>query len=118
MLDYGYSMNVIPATNQADQISAARKTLECCWFDADRTEKGRDALTSYHYEWDDKNKILKDDPHHDWSSHGSDAFEIIGQVWQPIKAAESKPKPRFLHEMTADEVFFPKQKNPARGERI
>jgi hypothetical protein len=106
MLNYGYNLNVIPATNQDDQINAARKTLEVCWFDAERTEKGRDCLTSYHYEWDDQKKILSDVPYHDWSSHGSDAFEIIGQVWQPVKRAESKPKPRFLHEITADEVFF------------
>jgi phage terminase large subunit len=118
MHEYGYTMNIIPATNQADQIAAARKTLEVCWFDADRTEKGRDGLTSYHFAWDDQKKILSDEPFHDWASHPSDAFEIVGQVWQPIKRAEDKPKPRFLHEITADEVFFPKQRNPARSERI
>jgi hypothetical protein len=118
LYEYGYSMNIIPATNQADQIAAARKTLEACWFDSEKTEKGRDCLTSYHYQWDDQKKILSDDPHHDWSSHGSDAFEIIGQVWQPVKSAESKPKPRFLHEMTADDVFFPKEKLPTKNSRI
>jgi phage terminase large subunit len=118
MNDFGYMMNVIPATNQADQINAARKTLEVCWFDQEHTEKGRDGLTSYHYAWDDKKKMLSDEPYHDWSSHPSDAFEIIGQVWQPIKAAEDKPKPRFLHELTADDVFFPKEKLPSRSERI
>lgn len=118
MMNYGYSLNVIPATNQADQINGARKTLESCWFDAQRTEKGRDCLTSYHYSWDDQKKILSDVPYHDWSSHGSDAFEIIGQVWQPVKSAESKPKPRFLHQITADEVFFPKEKMPTRSSRI
>ncbi len=118
LYDYGYSMNVIPATNQADQISAARKTLESCWFDAERTEKGRDCLTSYHFQWDDQKKILSDVPLHDWSSHGSDAFEIVGQVWQPVKSAEGKPKPRFLHELTADDVFFPKEKDNFRTRRI
>jgi len=118
LYDYGYSMNVIPATNQADQINAARKTLEVCWFDTERTDKGRDCLTSYHYSWDDQKKILSDVPYHDWSSHGSDAFEIIGQVWQPVKKAEDKPKPKFLHELTADDVFFPKEKLPTRSNRI
>jgi hypothetical protein len=119
LLDYGYSMNVIPATNQADQISAARKTLEAAWFDTERTEKGRDSLTSYHYAWDDQKKILSDVPHHDWSSHGSDAFEILSQVWAPVRAAASKPKPRFLDQVTADEVFFEELKPKAgRPQRI
>lgn len=118
MMEFGYSMNVIPAINQADQINAARKTLEVCWFDAELTEKGRDGLTSYHYAWDDKRKMLSDEPYHDWSSHPADALEIIGQVWQPVKAAEDKPKPKFLHELTADDVFFdelkPKSGRPQR----
>jgi hypothetical protein len=118
MNDWGYSLDVIPATQQMDQISAARKTLEHCWFDKEATEKGRDALSSYHFAYDEKRKMLSDEPFHDWSSHGADAFEIIGQVWQPIKAAEDKPKPKFLHDMTADDVFFPKERLPTRSERI
>lgn len=118
MLQFGYSMNVIPATNQADQINAARKTLESCWFDKELTEKGRDGLTSYHYAWDDKKKILSDEPYHDWASHPSDAFEIIGQVWQPARSTDDKPKPRFLHDLTADDVFFPQERLTTRSERI
>jgi phage terminase large subunit len=118
MFVFGYSLNVIPAVNQSDQINGARKTLEYCWFDTELTEKGRDALTSYHFAWDDKRKCLTDEPYHDWSSHPSDALEIIAQVWEPVKSAESNPKPRFLHEITADEVFFPKEKLPTRSNRI
>lgn len=116
--DYGYLLDVVGAVEQKDQIAAARKTLEVCWFDSVRTAKGREALSSYHFKWDDKTKILSDDPFHDWSSHPSDAFEIIGQVWQPTKRAEDKPKPRFLHQVTADEVFFPKTQLPTRRERV
>jgi phage terminase large subunit len=118
MLKYGYSMNVIAAVNQADQINGARKTLESCWFDKEMTEKGRDGLTSYHYSWDDKKKCLTDEPYHDWSSHPCDAFEILSQVWEPAKMAEDKPKPRFLHELTADDVFWPKENKNYRPERV
>ena len=31
-------------------------------------------LRKYHYEYDDKNKLLRDRPKHDWSSHAADAF--------------------------------------------
>jgi hypothetical protein len=65
-------------------------------------------LRSYHYPWDDKKRTLGDSPVHDWSSHGSDAFEVLGQVWQGPRAPRPRDAPRFLHEVTADEVFFPK----------
>jgi phage terminase large subunit len=115
---FGYSLNVVPATSQEAQISAARKTLESSWFDEARTEKGREALSQYHFEWDEKKRVLSEIPAHDWSSHDSDAFEIIGQVWQPATVEKKKEKPRFLHEATADDVFEPPGfKKPLR-ERI
>ena len=104
----GIKMTIIPATTQVNQIAAARKTLESCYFDMTRCERGLDALRSYHYPWDDKKRTLGDSPVHDWSSHGSDAFEVLGQVWQGPRAPKPRDAPRFLHEVTADEVFFPK----------
>jgi hypothetical protein len=114
-------MTVIPATTTANGISAARKTIEVCYWDQDRCERGLDALRSYHYSLDEKKRVLGDAPVHDWSSHDADAFEIIGQVWQPARKDAPKEKPRFLNEATADEVFwenFNKIGNTSRPERI
>jgi hypothetical protein len=33
-----------------------------------------ECLRAYHYEYDEKNKLLKSKPEHDWSSHASSAF--------------------------------------------
>jgi hypothetical protein len=107
---YGIDMFVCGQAGQATQISAARKTLERCWFDEEKCKPGLDALSHYHYEWDDQLKILKDAPKHDWASHPCDAFEIIGQVWQPELEPQRPEAPRFLHEATADEVFWPDSK--------
>lgn len=104
----GVPMSVIPATTEANGIAAARRTLEFCSFDMTRCKKGLDALRSYHYPWDDKHRTLGDSPVHDWSSHDADAFEIIGQVWQPNRQDQPKEPARFLHEALADEVFWPK----------
>ena len=101
-------MTIIPATDSNNSIGAARRTLEYCWFDMNRTESGRNSLESYHFKWDDKARTLSDEPVHDWSSHDCDAFEIIGQVWQPARADKPQEQARFLHEATADEVFWPK----------
>lgn len=65
-------------------IDAIRNLLSRCWFDKDKTEKGRDALMNYHKEFDEKRKVYKNQPYHDWSSHGVDAFQTL---------ALSDPKP-------------------------
>lgn len=57
-----------------DGIESVRQLLARCWFDRSRTEKGRNALASYHKEYDEDRKEFKQKPEHDWSSHGADAF--------------------------------------------
>lgn len=57
-----------------DGINAARTMLSQCWFDRDKTQRGVNALKNYRKEWDEKNKVFRNQPKHDWSSHGADAF--------------------------------------------
>lgn len=114
----GVQMHVVPATSQQNGIEAARKTLERCWFDAERCADGINSLQQYQFEWDDQKKIFRSTPRHDWTSHACDAFEIIGQVWRTEQAAIEKPKPRFLHEMTADEIFWPQRRAIGARQRI
>lgn len=58
-----------------DDISlVARPKFSKCWFDKKKCERGLDCLRAYHYEYDEKNRLLKDKPCHDWSSHSSSAF--------------------------------------------
>lgn len=100
----GVPMRVVPATSQQNGIEAARKTLERCWFDSGKCELGLEALRQYQFEFDSDKKVYRSKPRHDWASHGSDAFEIIGQVWQKPKEMQKPEKPRFLHEATFDEL--------------
>jgi hypothetical protein len=60
-----------------DGIEAGRNILSRCWFDKTRCHKGLNALKSYHKEWDEKNKVYRPHPEHDWSSHGADAFRTF-----------------------------------------
>jgi hypothetical protein len=114
----GVRMTVIPATSQMNSIEAARKTLEVCWFDEKGSGRGLESLRQYQFEYDEDKKTYKNKPRHDWSSHASDAFEIIGQVWQNPKNQSEKPPSRFLSETTANEVFWPKTPSPTRKDRI
>ena len=106
----GVTMQVVPATTQQNGIEAARKTLERTWFDATRCEMGLNALRHYQFEFDADKKVYRSTPRHDWSSHGADAFEIIGQVWRTPIEPEKPAKPRFLHEAKASELFWPEKR--------
>jgi phage terminase large subunit len=44
------------------------------WFDNVKCAQGVKALSQYRRAWDDKAKMFKDYPLHDWTSHAADAF--------------------------------------------
>jgi hypothetical protein len=58
-------------------INAARSIFSQCWFDRDKCHRGINALKNYRKEWDEKNKVFRTIPKHDWSSHGADAFRTF-----------------------------------------
>ena len=60
-----------------DGINAVRNILPKCYFDAHKTERGIDCLKQYQREWDEKRKVFRERPLHDWTSHGADAFRYL-----------------------------------------
>lgn len=84
----GLKIEIVPRHSVDDGINACRMVLNRCWFDVDCCERGIDALRMYRAEYDEKNKTLRPRPHHDWASHGADAFRcaIMG-------ATENEPAP-------------------------
>lgn len=117
MFELGLKTRKVDATSQQNSIEALRLTLARCYFDVTRCKDGISALRQYQFEFDSERKIFKSKPKHDWTSHGCDALEIMAQVWrEPVKETP-KPRIKFLHEMTADELFWPK-KRAHRTERI
>ncbi|RLI35143.1 hypothetical protein DRO66_07720 [Candidatus Bathyarchaeota archaeon] len=55
----------------------ARRMFRNVYFDKEKCKQGIRCLNEYHKEWDDKNQTYKPRPHHDWSSHGADAFRYL-----------------------------------------
>lgn len=73
-----YNVEVLRPTRftlgQDDISMVARPKFSKCWFDEDKCRRGLECLRAYHYEYNEKNKLLKDTPCHDWASHSSSAF--------------------------------------------
>lgn len=72
--DLGFKFEVMEKLPIEDGINAARSVISSCWFDKDKCSRGILALKNYKKDWDEKNKVFRNNPKHDWASHGSDAF--------------------------------------------
>lgn len=114
----GVNMKVVPSTSQQNSIEAARKVIGICWFDSDKCASGINALRQYQFEFDGDKKTFRSVPRHDWSSHAADAFELIGRVNLTVAQSPTKATPRYLNDMTANELFWPKNESVKHRERI
>ena len=112
----GVVMQVVAATSQQNGIEAARKTLESTWIDSVDCRDGLHALKQYQFEYDEDRKTFRSKPRHDWASHGSDAFEIIGQVWQEIQQPK-KPRPINPRMPTYDELHKQYERDEAQRKK-
>lgn len=80
---------IAPKLSVMDGIHAVRRLLPTCVFDAVPCERGLDALRQYRRIWNDKLKMFNDAPHHDWTSHGCDAFRYAA-VGLPARPADPR----------------------------
>src|ERR1700730_14501600 len=72
----------VPLAKVEDRIHAAQLVLPKCRFDSTKCEQGLAALREFRRDWDDKQKIFKDSPRHDWASHAADAFTYLAMGWR------------------------------------
>tara|TARA_R100000541_G_scaffold15256_2_gene24675 strand:- start:2072 stop:3352 length:1281 start_codon:yes stop_codon:yes gene_type:complete len=84
-------IEIAPSLLIDDGIQAVRAMLDKCWFDAEKCEKGIDALTNYSRDWDDNGKTWRMRPSHNWASHGSDSFRYLAIGYQPYNESWDKP---------------------------
>lgn len=98
---------VVASTSVQNSITAARKTLQQAVFDKTCCKEGFEHLRQYHYHYNENLRTMSDAPVHDDHSHASNAFELLARIWKTDIIPNEKPAPRFLHEATADEVFWP-----------
>lgn len=78
----GLEARVLPIARIEDGINAVRMLLPRVWIDKERCAEGIKALKHYRSEWDEKRKVLRPRPLHDWSSHGADAMRYFAQAYR------------------------------------
>lgn len=70
-------ITVLPSAVRELGINSVRLLLPRCYFDAEKCERGIECLRMYQTEWNEKDKVFKSSPKHDWASHGADAFRYL-----------------------------------------
>jgi phage terminase large subunit len=66
-------------------IHMSRVYFKRCYFNAKECADGIESLREYKYEQDETLGVYKNEPRHDWASHGADAFMYTIQAWQYLE---------------------------------
>jgi hypothetical protein len=115
LLALGISGTIVPQLSLQDGIQAARLVLGACWFDETKCEDGIECLRQYRRVWDEDKRVFSAAPLHNWASHGADAFRYAAIAMRDGDAApKAPPRPRFLNEMSLDELWATTRTGEAR----
>lgn len=90
----GINFMIVPNISKADGINAVRAIFPDVVFHEALCEAGIQCLTHYRKEFDEENRVFKDKPLHDWSSHGADAFRYFAVMWRDLYSRPEMSKPR------------------------
>ena len=70
----GITFKFVPDVSVEDGINAAQITLSTMLIDKQKCKEWIRAMKNYCREWDDKRGTYRDQPLHNWASHGADEF--------------------------------------------
>ncbi|ANL71163.1 phage terminase large subunit-like protein [Rhizobium phaseoli] len=101
-----------------DRINGTRRILAKVEFDQAGCADGIKCLRNYRKDWDEDLGVFRDEPLHNWASHGADAFGGLAIIFtglapEPLKP-ERKPLPTF-ETMTFNEFV---DATPEYSERV
>jgi len=70
----GINFTLVPDQSLEDGINAGQVTLDHLWVDKENCKAWIKAMKNYGREWDEKRGMYKDEPLHNWASHGADEW--------------------------------------------
>lgn len=115
-LHAGFPCRLVPKLDIQDGIAAARKVLPMCYFHTS-TSQGVEALRAYHRDYNEDTKAFSDNPFHDWSSHGADAFRYLALVAKEVLVDNSPPRIEIPSPKLQLEVLFDQRERFLRSVR-
>lgn len=80
---------------KADGLNAVRQLFPRLWIDENRCSDGISGLESYSRVYDEKSKVYKDVPKHDWASNIADALQTMALAWKDKVPSRTAPKKTY-----------------------
>jgi hypothetical protein len=98
---------LVPSHKILDGINAGRVLFPRIWFDRDKCKAGLECLRQYRADYDEKARVFRDGPKHDWTSHAADSFRYLAMAYREIKPeAKAADKPiKGVQDMTWDDLL-------------
>ncbi len=78
--DMGYNVHVNKKIGKDIGINIVADALPSLYFDEDKCRDGIEAIDHFRREYDEENRIYKETPLHDWSSHPADSLKEMCQA--------------------------------------
>lgn len=79
--DLGIEFEIVPNLSIQEGIEAGRRLFKRLYVDKTKCADWLDAIPQYTREYDEENKIFKDKPLHDWTSHFADEHRYASLVY-------------------------------------
>lgn len=79
--DLGIEFEIIPNLSIQEGLEAGRRLFKRLYADKLKCAEWLDAIPQYSREYDEENKIFKDKPLHDWTSHFADEHRYAALVY-------------------------------------
>lgn len=87
----GFSFTTVPQHKIQDGIEAVKRIFPRCFFDEKNALQGLDYLSLYRREYDEKKRVYRDNPLHDYTSHCADAFRTFAMAWSERLVDGARP---------------------------
>ncbi len=88
--DLGFEFEVVPNLSIQEGIEAGRRLFKRLWVDKTNCAEWLDAIPQYSREYDEDNKIFKDRPMHDWTSHFADEHRYASLVYDKFSNEQNR----------------------------
>ena len=98
-----YNIDILPPNKDGIGIELTRGKFSRIWLDDKKCERGLECLKAFHYDYDEKNRLYKNKPAHDWSSHSASAFMY---AIMSLDRMTVKNGPEFLVDSMEDKYGF------------
>jgi len=108
---------IVAATTEMNQHNALAWIMKTMFIDS-KCDVGIQCLREFRYKWNEDLQMYGKEPRRDENKHAADAAEIIGQVLRKEVQQESAPKPKFLEDMSLNDLFEAESASDSKYGRI